>query len=85
MSIIKSIYRVVLPKSFRDSLIISKLKRRLPHNWIYDSKYYQNQVESPAALSVEEIAKSVNEAFKPVTLIDVGCGTGTLHNAAYNR
>lgn len=51
---------------------------------IYNPDYYR-LVDQMAARSVEAIAASLAKEFSPKTVIDVGCGTGTLLAALRRR
>jgi 2-polyprenyl-3-methyl-5-hydroxy-6-metoxy-1,4-benzoquinol methylase len=84
--VIRKVYRAVLPKSVRNSKAVAKLKERLlGHDWIYDSDYYENTIESAAVRSAGKMADSIVAEFKPAQVIDVGCGTGALIGALRDR
>lgn len=86
VELLKNVYRSVVPESVRDSDIVVKLKERLlGHNWIYDANYYERKVEGPAVRSARTVATSVVNDFKPMSVIDVGCGTGALLQALRER
>jgi SAM-dependent methyltransferase len=83
--IFKSIYRCLLPTSFRTSLPVTKLKVHfLGHDWVYDSDYYAT-AEGPVVASARRIARSIWDDFAPSRVIDVGCGTGALLEALRDR
>lgn len=85
-SIIKKVYRRLLPKSVRNSQIVARLQARLlRHDWIYNSDYYEGTVEGPAVRSAGRIADSILNDFKATRIIDVGCGTGALLEALRER
>ena len=52
-----------------------------PYNAIYHRDYYAETVEEPACQSATVMAASMIDAFKPRTIVDVGCGTGALLEA----
>jgi SAM-dependent methyltransferase len=84
-SILKSIYRCLLPASIRTSLPVTKLKVHfLGHDWVYDSDYYAT-AEGPVVASARRIARSIWDDFAPSRVIDVGCGTGALLEALRDR
>jgi SAM-dependent methyltransferase len=86
LSIIKRMYRTLLPASVRSSPIVAKLKARLlGHDGIYSSDYYESTVEGPAVRSAGTIANSILNEFKATCIIDVGCGTGALLEALRYR
>ncbi|MGD0272863.1 MAG: class I SAM-dependent methyltransferase [Gaiellaceae bacterium] len=64
-----------------------KLKSLLvgQHDSIYDSDYYKDNVEGPATRSAGRIADSILNDFKAASVIDVGCGTGSLLEALRER
>lgn len=47
------------------------------HDELYNAEYFA-MVERTSAMSVGVVADAIVSAFRPTTLIDVGCGTGTL-------
>jgi cyclopropane fatty-acyl-phospholipid synthase-like methyltransferase len=51
--------------------------KTLSHDDIYDEDYFRF-VEQTTAMSADVIASSIVDAFHPESLVDVGCGTGTL-------
>lgn len=66
--------------------MVSKLKTLLlRHDWIYDSDYFNETVEGPAARSAGHIADSILSECKAASLVDVGCGTGALLDALRQR
>jgi len=86
IEVIKKLYRVFLPTSVRDSQMVAKLKAQLlGHDWIYDSDYYDRDVEGPAARSAGSIANSILNDFNATCVIDVGCGTGALLEALHDK
>lgn len=59
--------------------MLKKVLRRLGnHNAIYDDDYYDRDVEAIASQAAPHIADTIIAAFKPSSLIDVGCGTGAM-------
>lgn len=76
---IKWIYRTLIPKFIRNTAFVEALKRKLlPHNMVYDEKYYERDVEGPAARSAPAIVESLLREFRPSSVLDVGCGTGAM-------
>jgi SAM-dependent methyltransferase len=53
----------------------------LPHDKIYTRDYYAADVEEGAVRSAAVMARSIFAWAKPQTVIDVGCGTGSLLEA----
>ena len=85
-NVIKNLYRTLLPASVRHSAIVARLQDKLlPHNWIYDSNYYEKSVEGPAVRSAGRIADSILREFGAGRVIDIGCGTGALLEALRDR
>lgn len=85
-SIIKKIYRGIVPVSVRSSPAVGKLKTRvLGHDGIYSDEYYEHTVEGPAVRSSGTIADSIVTDLKPARVVDVGCGTGALLDALRSR
>jgi SAM-dependent methyltransferase len=82
---VRSIFRTLIPAPVRNSKVVTSLKRRLPHDWIYNSSYYSATVEEPAVQSAPQIVDSIVLSFKPKTVVDVGCGTGALLEALRDR
>lgn len=84
--VIQKVYRRVVPEFIRDSAIVSTLKKSLlGHRWLYDSEYYDRDVEGAAIRSRATIAHSILEEFNAKNVIDVGCGTGALLEELRNR
>lgn len=77
--VIQNLYNTLLPASVRDTTIVAKLKEPLlGHGWLYDSDYFDRDVEGPAVRSAGRIAHSILNEFRVTRVIDVGCGTGAL-------
>ena len=62
-------------------IFLSKIKNRLAynanHDEIYDADYYE-KIEATMSLSAVVIAESILRYFNPKSVVDVGCGTGSL-------
>jgi SAM-dependent methyltransferase len=84
-------FRSVIPKSWRDkfwekesplTVMFSNLREKLSltanHDELYDNKYYEEIVEPEIVRSAPVIAESIVKEFNPRSIVDVGCGTGTL-------
>ena len=83
---IRRLYRAFLPGSIRNSRAVARLKMRmLGHDRIYNSNYYEENVEGPAVGSAGRIADSILNDFKARSVIDVGCGTGALLEALRDK
>src|SRR5262245_18084695 len=86
VEVIKTLYRALVPTSVRSFPVVNRLKAQLlPHDWTYDSDYYEKDVEGPAARSAGSIANSIVNDLKATCIIDVGCGTGALLDALRAR
>lgn len=85
----KFLWRASVPELIRKSCTVEGLKvligRLLPHDVVYDSEYYDFEVEGPAVRSAEVITGSVVRDLKPLTVVDVGCGTGAILDAFKKR
>lgn len=77
-------YVKAIPNSIRQSSLIKRLKETIPHDLVYDEKYY-DRVEGSAHKSAPVMAASIVSDLRPATLIDVGCGTGALLEALRDR
>jgi SAM-dependent methyltransferase len=73
------IFKVIArdPKALKKVLVVEKQPEKLTHDKIYDSGYFQF-VEQTTARSAGAIANSIICSFHPASVVDVGCGTGTL-------
>lgn len=83
ISIVKFIYRSILPEKLRENKCVTKIKdffgeKLFGHNAIYDKDFYEEDVEIPANNSAAIISNSIIKTFNPKSVIDVGCGTGAL-------
>lgn len=81
-SILKKLGRL-LPNAVRNGKSLQNLRIRILEqfgaaNDIYSQRYYQTLVEPYARKSVPQMAESIVETFHPKSVIDVGCGSGTL-------
>jgi SAM-dependent methyltransferase len=86
LSVVKAVYRAVLPASIRASRPMTWLKTRvLRHDWIYDSEYYERSVEHTASRSAFRMATTIRDDLQVARVIDVGCGTGALLEALRER
>ncbi len=78
-SILKSVWRGVVPQRIRSSAFVTTLKTRIvPHNWMYDEDYYRTEVDTAATESAVGMSATLLKTFSPGSVIDVGCGTGAL-------
>lgn len=87
---IKSAYRTVIPFFIRQSALAARLKgfiyeNLLGHDALYDSHYYDFSVEEPAVRSAKVIAELILLDLKPMSVVDVGCGTGALLEALQKK
>lgn len=55
-----------------------------PHDEIYDEEYFKF-VDRTTKQSAEVIADSIISAFNPLSVVDVGCGTGALLESLQSR
>jgi SAM-dependent methyltransferase len=90
---LKNAYTCVFQKWFRNAAYrffpfkgiyqkwLLKLQMGAEHDEIYDHDYYENLVDPPIQLSANIMVASFREAFKPGSIVDVGCGTGVLLSA----
>lgn len=90
--ILRSAYHSVLPKSVRHAIylkspkavssvrgrLVTMLEESAPHDDVYDKDYYQNIVEPTMQLSAKVMAQSICDHLRPVSVVDLGCGTGAL-------
>ena len=82
MDVGRNLYRTLLPASVRKSAIVAKLKGMLlGHDGIYNTDFFDRDVEGPAARSAQRIAQSIINDFRVTRVVDVGCGTGALLEA----
>ena len=78
-SLVKALYRAIVPSWVRASRAAAGVKALfLPHDWIYDTEFYEQSVEQAAVRSAARIASTIVDDLKPAIVIDVGCGTGAL-------
>jgi 2-polyprenyl-3-methyl-5-hydroxy-6-metoxy-1,4-benzoquinol methylase len=76
---------VLLPEKVRRSKRAKSFKSLLSRNLIYDSEYFERDVEGPAVASVAAISRSIERDLAPSRIVDVGCGTGALLAAMRER
>jgi SAM-dependent methyltransferase len=91
-SIIKRVYKAVLPNAVRRALyinmpkplkvarafLIRELGKFAEHDELYDEKYYEGYLAPGIGKSYEVIAESIVKRFSPESVVDVGCGRGQL-------
>lgn len=84
-SSVKTALRRWAPDWLRRSGVTATLRdqfrRLLPHDLVYDSTYYSDDVAPGAERSAAVIATSIRDSFSPQRVVDVGCGTGALLSA----
>jgi 2-polyprenyl-3-methyl-5-hydroxy-6-metoxy-1,4-benzoquinol methylase len=97
--LIRSGYHVVVPQRVRHwvfvhspsslsrvrNRVVTALEEAAPHDHVYDKNYYEKIVEPTMVISVAAMAESIHKIFKPPTVVDLGCGTGTLLMALKER
>jgi SAM-dependent methyltransferase len=89
--VIKKIYRTLVPNRWRITLgsksnpfgrwsrkFKARLEKNASNEEIYDRHYFESQIEGSATQSAPIIAEYIAKVFKPVSVIDVGCGPGAL-------
>ena len=90
------IYRALVPLFVRRSRPVTRLKamvfdkpywrsRLHTHDERYHPAYYEDWVEGPAVRSAEKISETIVDELAPVSVVDVGCGTGALLEALRQR
>ena len=84
-SVTRNLYRTFVPASVRNSARVAKWKAMLGHDWVYNSDFFEKDVEGPAVRSAGIIAQSIVGEFKVPRVVDVGCGTGALLEALRDR
>lgn len=98
-SIIKTIYKTVLPNTLRKAIyrhtpkplqvakvyLLRRMEKKAEYDEIYDEKYYTDGIDSVYRKSCEVIAESIVRAFSPKFIVDVGCGAGELLQALKKR
>jgi len=85
LRIVKDLYHAIIPRFIQESSLVYKLKNLVGHNVIYDSDYYDRQVEGAALRSAGVISESIITESAPNRVVDVGCGTGALLEALRDR
>jgi SAM-dependent methyltransferase len=81
-AILKQGYHLI-PPSIRSAGPVYRLARQTMETIgdekdLYSPKYYQTVVEPYARRSVPHMARSIVETFQPRSVIDIGCGSGSL-------
>lgn len=87
---IKGLYRKFVPEGLNANILgggtaasraILEIKKRLeanaPHDDLYDQVYFERQL-SEMETSAVGIAESIKERLNPSTVLDVGCGSGSV-------
>jgi len=96
---VKRIYKIVVPNHIRRWLFsvtpyplkrirnhaIRILEKTAEHDEIYDIDFYDETREIYMANSIDVIAGSIVEVFSPKSVVDAGCGTGSLLLALKER
>lgn len=91
-SIVKRTYKTILPNIVRRAIyritpgplkrargyIIHKLQQSAGFDEIHDGEYYTYASDARFEKSFEVIAESIVKIFAPKSVVDVGCGIGTL-------
>ena len=72
----KSVYLELSDKEEDNHPIIDSSQLSLSPNQPYDTAFYDAQ-KAGSELSAKEVLSLVFQAFKPESMIDIGCGTGT--------
>ena len=78
LSTAKAAYSKYVPRSIRRSKFVTHLKQFLPHDLLYDEKYFLTDVDPPAVKAAAVMAAAVVRDLAPRNLMDFGCGTGAL-------
>jgi SAM-dependent methyltransferase len=58
--------------------VVARLERGAEKEELYDGYYYDRIVDPMMLASADAMARSIQDAFHPDSVIDVGCGTGAL-------
>lgn len=84
MGTLRNAYRAVVPEPVR--AVVARVRANVfGHNAIYSEDYYASEVEGPAVRSSGIVSDSIVTDYHPVSVIDVGCGTGALLAALRER
>ena len=72
-----------LPEQIIRSPVLNHIFKLIAHrivsfDQIYTHEYFVSEVESTAGCSAQVISESIIKGFKPIRVVDVGCGTGAL-------
>ncbi len=93
--ITKAIYRALVPdrmskrlglwagRSAASRLLLrlkSRLEKNVAHDELYDVQYFV-RLDEQLPLCARAIAESIEQRFRPVKVLDVGCGTGAIMSA----
>jgi SAM-dependent methyltransferase len=67
----------LVPDAVKRTAIYSAVRPAPYHDSIYDETYF-SEIEGRAVASAPAMARTIREHFHPLSVIDVGCGTGAL-------
>ncbi len=73
----------LLPEQIHRLPVLNRIVKQIAHRLvsfdeIYTHEYFMSEVESTAGCSAQVISQSIIHEFKPICVVDVGCGTGAL-------
>jgi SAM-dependent methyltransferase len=88
----RRIWRAIVPPSIRARPFVVNAKRLYyqllgidARDAVYDADYFLNDAALMTVPGAEVVAESILSDLRPSTVVDVGCGTGTLLEAFRNR